>query len=415
MGVTDLEGQRRLLPTICGDSGSDDHYNPSFVYSEYPLAHPVTFFVNEAPRDLSEIRVHLKAMALPDDGELDKTIAALLELGALRVEEGRYWANSTVITAADWGRIIEVGRPFVQSLAARIARQREQLLELIRAAAVQAPDGDLLFLTVGCFGLDWGGLAVLQAGGHSGPDRSFPGGGHYVPFAVEDTGGLHDKVYDGSHTGEAGGYVFLTFGDHSGARDAFPDLAWRLPRQVASMLVDPPAASAVAQWAWATGEELMASCGRAVARAAGRPGVGVAGESNDDAAGGTDKHRQELYEALGYIRDGRPGAPFFPADAGEPVGAAACVVQSIVDGWAAAEMRNLEVSLAGIAPVRNRVPMGEIINAVWHILFAQVNRTLAEGGFMTDPTPRGPGRARFLAMVGEERFYKTLTTAIRWK
>ncbi len=404
-----------LFTFICGTAGSDPRYNPPEVFGRHPLAAAILLFVNEHPASTAEIAHHLSEVDRPgpgtapghapnpvpghaERGEVEAALEALLGLGAVRLEDGRFWANMPVFTAADRIVIRQVTGPYAASLARGIAARRDRLAAMIRAMAVEAPLGDLLFFVAGCFGLDWGGLSVLEAAGYSSPGREYPDGGRFIPFAEEvpvNGEGFKAKEYNGSHTGRAGGYTFLTFGDHSGWREALPDAAWGR----------------------ADGDRFMAGCGEILARLAAARGRGARENGPGDGGVRSDDAGAEclsFLERTSYVNDGRVIVPFLPADAADAAAAATRAVQMVIDEWARAEIRNLEISLGGLSSLKNRVPVAEVINQVWHSLFGETNRLLAESGFMTDPPLRRPGLARYLALAGEDRFFDALYAAIPW-
>jgi hypothetical protein len=59
----------------------------------------------------------------------------------------------------------------------------------------------------------------------------------------------------------------------------------------------------------------------------------------------------------------------------------------------------LQKALKNTSPIRNRVPLAEVLNEAWHWIFAQTDRILAEKGFLYDPPRRRTGEARYIAWI----------------
>jgi hypothetical protein len=111
-----------------------------------------------------------------------------------------------------------------------------------------------------------------------------------------------------------------------------------------------------------------------------------------------------LLEAAGALRDGRPAMPvFFRTADGAAINRVVGIVQESVDrfihGWYAA----MERALCDITPLRHGRPFPECFNPIYHVLFGQANRAMAEAGYLADPAPAEPGEGRYRCWLTVEK------------
>jgi len=259
----------------------------------------------------------------------------------------------------------------------------------------------LLLAIVGCFALDWGGLERLEQLGYLVRRKVQPGGGDYILFGAEPGGDVKER-FCYSHTDSVGGYMFTTFGDITGNRNAFPDLLWQMgqtivesvpfsrnnPLRLALRLYFNDLLTDVACLLQALAKESLAE------------------ETLAQAAGVTQEKVAALFPLLvqlGYLHEGtdgwRPAVPVFLALDKTSIETAVALVVDVVQTVVAARYNEMWQMLQDISPVCNGVPFVEIFTEVWHFIFAEANRILAETSFMASPARTGPDSARFAAWL----------------
>jgi hypothetical protein len=341
--------------TATGDFGPWDEWNPQSVIDS-ANAWPLLDLISRGgvkPADLAGLQPaveRLRALNLIDD------------------RSGEYVLGFPWFSAADQARIQAQVEPFARTLAEEILTKRTEIeAELDRlTCAGWADRRDLRFALVGCFGLDWGGLDCLSASGRLVWQKLQPGDRHYLAFYEEPYPLQPGKLYCGSHSATVGDYTWTSFGDTSGRRFGLPDLLWQTAGAGVRDALDMP----------------LLEAGHALAQAA----RGTA----PDGPGRT------LLEAAGALRDGRPAIPvFFAAEDGAALDRVVQIVQERLDGFLHGRYAAMQKALCDLTPVQHGIPFPECFNPIYHVLFGQVNRLMAEDGYMTDPAPSEPGEGRY--------------------
>ncbi|MBC7220999.1 hypothetical protein H5T55_05970 [Candidatus Bipolaricaulota bacterium] len=380
----------RLRVSIIGTAGSEPRYWPGMVFSS-ELAEGVVLALTAGPRSPREVARELQR----SEAEVEKIVAQLQALYAVRAEEdGRLALDFSLLTAEDLRVVDEVAPSLGRGLAGHVLEGAEAIhgaLDRLPGAESAAWRAQYTFATVGCMGLDWGGIATLQRLGYVSSGREYPDGGKYVLIAEERRAAVRAKDYCGSHTGGGDRYVFTSFGDHSGPRHCLPDLFFRVEWAVGK-----------AEWPPGLAAGVTAVVAHGQKRLYDELGAMIAGER--PAAGPC----REFLARLGYLADGAPLVPVFTAAAAGPVREIVAAVAQAVAQWAERTVPSLGEVLPGLTPVRLGVDRGCILNHIWHFIVAEANRFLAEEGFMLDPEPGPEGQGRYLAWVAEAAFNRTL-------
>ncbi len=380
----------RLSVSIIGTTGPDPRYWPRTVFSS-ELAEGVVLALTDGPRAPQEVVRELQR----EEADVEHVVAQLRALQAVRTEEdGRLALDFSLLTADDLRVVDEIAPGLGRELAGHILERAEAIqaaLERLPGAESPARRAQYAFATVGCAGLDWGGIATLQRLGYLSPGREYPDGGKYVLIAEEHREAVRAKDYCGSRTGGGDRYLFTSFGDHSGPRHCLPDLLFRVEWAVGKVEWPPGLAAAVTAVVAHGQKKLYDELGAMVAGE--RPATGAC---------------REFLGGLGYLADGEPLVPVFTAATVGPVREIVAAVAQAVAQWAEGTVPRLGEVLAVLTPVRLGVNRGHILNHIWHFIFAEANRFLAEEGFMLDPEPRPGGQGRYLAWVAEAGLYRAL-------
>lgn len=378
----------RLDVGIIGSTGGDPRYQPGPAFAQ-ELAHTVCLLLNAAPRTLSQ----LVTASGSTETQVRGVLESLAALEAVREAAGTLFINFPLLTRDDTAILHRLVEGTADGLAARIWEKQGAVYDqLHRLAGPDQPGSvaQLALATVGCFGLDWAGIHTLKQLGYAGTGRSYPDGGHYVLIAEEPGGPPTVKDYCSSRTAGGRRFYFTSFGDSSGPRHCLPDLFFRaqgmLARETWPAKLGPPVLEVV-NWGLQEAYDRLGALATGTSPAEG-PGAG-------------------LLQSTGYLDGGRPATVVLRAAHAGGVLEICRLVGAEVAAWAEQDLPALVQELAPLSPVRNRVHFPDFLNHAWHYVFAQVNRKLAEGGYMLDPEP-APGQGRYLAWVAEAGFYQRI-------
>jgi DNA-binding MarR family transcriptional regulator len=265
-----------------------------------------------------------------------------------------------------------------------VLERREEIERILeRIPQPGADPATLAFFLVGCVSLDWDGLNLTVEKGY----RTEPG---YLPEAREPGGGGSRRgLYWGSHNMHLP-TALTTFGDHDAGRYGFPDLLWRMGRELngieAPEALKPRISDVVDAWH----DALLRQVGSIMLHL--REGDRT-GEELAQAAGLSKREADTLLALLvelEYVRevaDDRFRAEI-PVLTERDAAAAADlrrVGRDIMETWLADREDSLEQALADLTAVSHGVPLADGFYWIWHYLFAIANRELVAAGFFADP------------------------------
>ncbi|MGB9717845.1 MAG: hypothetical protein ACPL4E_05320 [Thermoproteota archaeon] len=399
----------RVFTYICGDAGPEDEYNP-FKATRQEHAPEILFLLNLEPLSANELSARLSIGV--------ETVSRLLQdlsrINAVVEKDGRWHVSFPVFMKRDVHLISEKTRMPGARLAEEIMgvglKLKEQLARL--SCAKQVEIGKLMFAVVGCFILDWKALEILNEKGLSLCGRKQqPGGRRYVLLGREEGAGegLYDKMYWGSHSNRFGRITFTSFGDHTGCRYVFPDVAWSLNalilRRGEDGLPD-----------WFSGKitkvfnvfqtECMLELGRML--------LLLNDEGPVEASllrGKLGVEKEQAESLLGLLADMkyvsltggrvRLNHPVFTAGDKTVIEDVWLALSPLVEKEACEYFNSLRDELAEITPVRRGIDPREIYTDVWHWVFGWANRIMAEKGFFFDPPREREGEGRYIAWIEE--------------
>jgi hypothetical protein len=190
--------------------------------------------VRAAPRDGSHIETALAGSGI--------SLADLLATELLREEGGAYALNFPLLTADDAERLLEVSMRFARSLADQYVAQRAAIEEILGAYPVPHVDrATLAYILIGCFSLDWEGLALTRELGYRTVRLEPP---RLARWAIVKGAWRPQGIYWGSHNDYLdNGLVLTSFGDfHTLPRANLPDVGWRVFAALRSAKVPEPLA-----------------------------------------------------------------------------------------------------------------------------------------------------------------------------
>lgn len=396
---------------IVGSTGSDSRYDP-FLVADCPLAKEVIHALINQPSREEDLCSRLGR--IPQ--KLQPVIEDLLRIGAVRREADWIWLNFPLITEEDREMITAGSRRAACSLADLIGKHASEIDVLLSELDIsrRADRKELLFITIGCFGLDWAGIAQLADEGYLSPGREYPGGGKYLLIGEERSGEPQAKEYCASRSDHTEGYVFTSFGDETGQRYALPDILFQAEASLRSGLASEIFQQEILQVLKAYRDSILNDTGRLLEVLAADPCSEHELERRAEIPIPKLGPLLELLIRIGYLsRENQIYhllIPFFSSEDLSKLGELIDLVTDIVSTWAREHYESLCAALQSASPLRNGVSFEEFFNLIWHSIFAEANRILAESNFMLDPLPKREGEGRYGAWVTklEQHFYRKL-------
>jgi hypothetical protein len=396
---------------VCGSSGPFDDFNPSLVVRR-KQASDLLLLLNERPRRVDEITSMLKV----DRGEVSSALEGLLRIEALKKDNEIYRVAFPIFTRHDLLLIQRVTKSVALDLAKSICTSASEIAYMSKgfSCVEQVGTGKLLFAAIGCFVLDWLGLKTLEREGLLRAGKPKPGNRNYLLFAREQVEPetatkLYDKMYWGSHSDSIGNLVFTSFGDHHGVRNAFPDVSWTL--QALPKITDKT--DAIPSWMAEELSRLASLQSKTLMREVGSLLISLSKKEATLEAKKKDAYADKagllgLLEDMDYVlNEGgvfRLNYPVFMADDKKVIDDLGNVIIPMVTKLIRRNREKLQKALTDISPMRNAVDFNEVMTDLWHWIFAQTNRILAEKGVLYDPPKKNVEEARYIAWVSEFAF-----------
>jgi hypothetical protein len=389
--TTIAKAQDAYLPLQTGITGStpnEDRSNPTSMLGSADVQRLILEIAGRpAPRAQIETVIRGKVFGVDD----------MVRVGLLREEQGLYWIDFNLLRVNDQRAIMQASEAMGRDLAQAFLARRQEFEALAaghRQPGVGAPE--LLYVILGCFALDWDGLALTEGLGYRERAQRTIDGRSFTPWAKERGGDISLKgLFWGSHNSTGARFTFTTFGDHhSVPRFGIPDML-RGTRGAFTQYQNIPQAQR------AGGALLTAYAGDALDDIALMMGLLrsralLRAELATEAALAPRKFEAilDLLEALDYVRpDGErlvAGAVVLTPEDSSLVQATRLLARDVMVAWHERNYKALRGRLSGITPLRNRVPFERVYTSVWHYVFGIANRSLVEAGFFADPY--GPDR-----------------------
>jgi hypothetical protein len=375
-----------------GVVGSDPTGDYTRVMSEVPVQKALLAIADQ-PRSREFIDTALKGTNVSTD--------ELVTLHLIKQEKGSYRIAFNLFTLDDDRRVREAAGRYARSLADGILKRRPELERLLANYNLgSVSKGDLAYVLIGCFGLDWDGQDIALE------EKRFvevkeP---EYDPWAVE-IGLPLTGIYWGSHSQSLKDVRFTSFGDHQALpRMALPDLIWRLSRATEKAELAPELLKSSRAFADSAMSGLVGKAGLVMLSLRSGPKTSAdlasaASVSADDLSSVLD-----LVTQLQYIRrsDGRYEAivPVLTAGDRPMVNSVRQVIWNAMDEWLRTYYDALQSDLKGITPLRNGVSYREhVYLQVWHYVFGITNGDLVRSGFFSSPYAPERRYKGFIPMV----------------
>jgi len=375
-----------------GITGSDPTGEYSRVMSQVAVQR-VLLDIAHQPRSRSFIDERLH--------ESNVGIDQLLHLGLIRAEGDDYRIAFTLLTREDDQRVREVTAKYARFLSDGILKRRKELEQLLAAYDLPSVSkGDLAYVLIGCFALDWDGQDIARE------EKYFTEAGQNQYAAWAQELGLSLKgMYWGSHNGYLKSVVFTSFGDHEALpRMALPDMVWRMSRATENAELAPELVKPSRTFADSAFSSFLEKTGAVMFSLRSGP------KTTDDIAAGGRLSREELAPIIDlllqmhYVRqDGNryiAAVPVLGAVDRQMENAVRQVVWQVMHEWLGTYYEPLRAELQGITPLKYGVSYREhVFLQIWHYVFAMTNGQLVESGFFSSP-------------YGSERRYKGFTPMV---
>ncbi|HII66786.1 MAG TPA: hypothetical protein HA302_01980 [Thermococcaceae archaeon] len=314
----------KLMVYVCGN-GEREYWKHAYKAEELILK------LSESPISMEN------ALQLVDKESLNY----FLWESFLKEESGQIKLNFCFTPWEDVLKLREIGVKYGEALAEYLIKNFKWVdddlkrLNCLRYSKLEY----LRFAVVGCYALDLKFLTMLE--NEWGEKRKF------IPYAREirgDWGKIAKDFYWGCHSAKFGNYMFYSFGNHTGSRNAFPDLVW----------------SGKAE------EDEAEALGRAL--------------EEFHKSGKTS----EILEKYEYV-----GVPFFDRDDGKIAWEVASRVASEVKRLVT-EVEELKENLSKLR-ASQWCSFEELFIEAWHWIFGWTNNVLIKEDYFAEPEESGDG------------------------
>jgi hypothetical protein len=380
--ATPALAENKLTTGITGSTPADPRRNPSEILSS-PEIQDLVLDIATHPKSRDEVEAAVAAHFF----DVDDMIA----VGLLREEGGELWVDFNLLLQEDQRRILELTEVMGRDLAEALLEHRSEF-EAFAAAHDQprALPGELLYLVLGCFSLDWDGLDLTEENGWRDAAQRTIDGYSFTPWAKEKGVDLSLKgLYWGSHNYTAGSYKATTFGDHDALpRFGFPDLLWGAGRAYRDL--DDSEARLAAAYALSTYALEMLPDVAAILTSLRHGNLAA-----DELAERTGIEEEKLgrllalLEATEYVElvDGAYEATVVVLleEDSATVDAIRQLGREVMIRWHEENYERIREDLSDLTPGVNGVPFERVYTEIWHFAFGIANRTLVERGLFADP------------------------------
>lgn len=369
---------------VTGSSSSRGADNPFTLIRNQPVER-LLLQAAERPVTKAEIEAALAEIGLEAGPE------NFVRVGALRQDGDRYTLAFNLFTAEDQRRLEAFNAEYASSLADAILDHRDEFDAIFARYDLDGVDlGDLRYLIIGCFILDWDGLTLTAEQNYRRSGPTHPNGDTYTLWSREkaDDVTLRDYFW-GSHNAYFENLVLTSFGDHDSSRIyVLPDLSWSVAvRLNGSESVDQR--SRLFRRAMAPQfEDFRQEAARTMMVLRDGPAdLATLAERT-----GLDPMRIErllpLLDHIGYVIQTDELVSANIVLLGEQdlsmMQEARALGWRIMGRWLADNYQSFRQQAEGLTPSRFDVPFERQFTQFWHYIFGAANHELAQRGYFSD-------------------------------
>lgn len=330
----------------------------------------------------------------------------MVATGLVREEQGRFHIDFNLLRIEDQKSILHISEQAGRELAAAFIDRRSEFERLAQGhSQPHASHGELFFIVLGCFSLDWDGLQMTEARGYRAAAQRTIDGQSFTPWAKEKGASVSLKgLYWGSHNSTMSQATFTTFGDHhTGPRFGLPDMLWNIGGAFQKYEDNKDGRKAAMRMLSAYANDALDDIGLVMFALRERD-LAV---DEIIAATGVDPDKLErilaLLETAQYVGqyDNKWGSKILvlgPDDLDMVTGMSDIGRQIMID-WHEQNYEQIRSSSSKLTPIRNGVPFDRVYTEIWHFVFAIANRTLVEEGFFADPYAEDRAHKGFVPVI----------------
>lgn len=333
-------------------------------------------------------------------------------LSLIKKVNERYVVGFSFFTRDDDVRVRAVAGKYALSLAKVYLSHRADIAAVLKQYdAADVDEHDLAFIMLGCFSLDWDGLALTAEKKYRSVAKDQPGGNRYSLWAKETNDLSLQRIYWGSTTDTISGTSLTSFGDHySLPRNTFPDLSFRLYERFRAIDLPDPIRSKVVRAGAFSLDGMSAKVVAVMKTLRDRPATEpeIASTAHIDAA---ELHNLlSLLIELEYITQrGNVYSiriPVLTKTDKAMVEDLRSTSRKLLEPWLAENYPRIKNELRDISPLTNGVPFEDLFTHIWHYLFGLANREMAELGLFADPYSKARRFQGFLPVIWDTSIAK---------
>lgn len=339
-------------------------------------------------------------------------IKALLDLGLVRQQEDLYLISFLLFSRDEEHRMREITDWHASMLANSILNRRAEIEEVIKGYRLPGVNPRaVLYIILGCFSLDWDGLALTEEMGcWSQPSlfrRIFPRTRIYAWYPPELSPELSRRgFYKGSHSTRYGKSILVSFGDHEiQPRHAFPDILWAQSGYPDSLTL---------RFKEIVGKQSEKTAGKQIASLMSALRKGEMNLADLAKAVGTSENQAnrlvDFLVGLLYLNnnDGKYSAriPVLTARDALIVRRIRQIGREELEHWLEFGYPQLHKELKEFAPFRHGVSQSDLFYSIWHDIFGAANRMLVESGLFANPYSELYGAKGIIPAVFESSLYE---------
>lgn len=333
----------------------------------------------------------------------------LLGLKLIRCQGDNYIINFLLFTKADMYRMREITESHAKVLANAFLKRRSEIETIIKQYKLPGVDSrTALYIILGCFSLDWDGLALTAERGYRQNESQ---DARTVVYSWESTKLSKKEFYKGSHNSSYGIATLTSFGDHEiQPREALPDILWKLPRQAAQGRYPDTLKLKIQKVVEASVEALGERLG--LMMLALRNGRNSLAELAEAACIRQDNAERliDLLIELGYIKQNDnyylSRIPVLSLCDSSIVQQIRRIGREEMENWFDCKYEQLHKELSELTPFRYGVKQTDFFYEIWHDIFGATNRILVNAGLFTDPYSKLYGAKGIIPVVFNSSLYE---------
>lgn len=302
----------------------------------------------------------------------------------------------------------EITESQAQILASALLKRRTEIEAILGQYKLPGVDPHAaLYFMLGCFSLDWDGLALTAKRGYRKTtsifERIFP---RTIIYGWEPPVPSKRGIYCGSHNTIYGNAELTSFGDREiQPRHTLPDILWNRDYYPDTLKLK-------------VEEVIKTSSGKAVGKQIGslmlalREGNKSLSELAKAAGTGEDRAMKlaNLLIELGYITNNNnyysPRIPVLSLGDSSMVRKIRGIGREEMENWFQSGYNRLQDELAELTPFRYGLKQTDFFYYIWHDIFGATNRILVESGLFADPYSKFYGAKGVIPLVFESSLYE---------